>query len=606
MNLLSPRSFLSVSIGIFLLALVPCKDSLAGTTTVAITGAAAPGTTDALFNNLTDASISNNGKIVFTASLALGPGGVTPNEDEGIWWLDGASTSLIAREGTAGVPDIPGANFNSFSDATIDDQGNLRIRASLKTNGGSVTSANNQGIWNYQAGVGTISARTGSLDAPGLAGADFESLPPTLRTSSDGRMTLSGTLIAQGGVTNTNDKGVWSYTNGIGTLVSREDTSSVPGVAGSSFSTFGNPAINSSNQTLFLGSLKLGGTVTSTNRLGLWQYTGTNGVLVSRVGVGNVPGVAGANFLAFNEYRQNNPGQIAINASLDTPNGSGVWLYSGSSGTLLARKGVGGVPGVSGANFENFDTPIINDLGQVLVRAELEVGPGGVSASNRLGLWLLDESGSLELRTGSGGVPGVPAANFENFSTYALNEAGQLAVAATLELGTGGVDSTNNSGLWLIDPEGVSRLIARKGDTLAGRTIEAVDFLGGSAASDGQSSGLNDLGNVAFQTTFTNGDSGIFLFNPRDADFDFNGQVDTDDYLIWDAGFGANSGANQMLGDADNDQDIDGLDFLILQREFGTGVPSPPLSVAIPEPNSLLLLSIGLLGSRLALRRQKS
>ena len=55
-----------------------------------------------------------------------------------------------------------------------------------------------------------------------------------------------------------------------------------------------------------------------------------------------------------------------------------------------------------------------------------------------------------------------------------------------------------------------------------------------------------------------------------DADFDSDGDVDGDDFLAWQGGFGtAAPDGSRVVGDADNDQDVDGDDFLIWQEQFG-------------------------------------
>ncbi len=50
------------------------------------------------------------------------------------------------------------------------------------------------------------------------------------------------------------------------------------------------------------------------------------------------------------------------------------------------------------------------------------------------------------------------------------------------------------------------------------------------------------------------------------ADFDSDGDVDGDDFLLWQAGFAIDAG-----GDADGDLDIDGDDFLLWQAELRNG-----------------------------------
>jgi hypothetical protein len=74
-------------------------------------------------------------------------------------------------------------------------------------------------------------------------------------------------------------------------------------------------------------------------------------------------------------------------------------------------------------------------------------------------------------------------------------------------------------------------------------------------------------------------------------DFDHNGLVNSADLAQWKGDFGING-----LSDADNDGDSDGADFLVWQRNFGTGVPASPAGAPIPEPASLAMVAaIGVL-----------
>ncbi|QEG36304.1 hypothetical protein Pr1d_36160 [Bythopirellula goksoeyrii] len=77
---------------------------------------------------------------------------------------------------------------------------------------------------------------------------------------------------------------------------------------------------------------------------------------------------------------------------------------------------------------------------------------------------------------------------------------------------------------------------------------------------------------------------------------DFNGDeiVDDSDLPYWQAGYGLDAS-----GDADNDSDTDGKDFLIWQRSFQSG-PSTGLT-AIPEPSTVIMgviYAIGFLARR--------
>ncbi len=80
------------------------------------------------------------------------------------------------------------------------------------------------------------------------------------------------------------------------------------------------------------------------------------------------------------------------------------------------------------------------------------------------------------------------------------------------------------------------------------------------------------------------------------ADFDEDGDVDGNDFLIWQNGFGVTGGATHSDGDADGDGDVDGNDFLAWQTEFGMAVGGGGATTArVPEPATavLLLLAVG-------------
>ena len=73
-------------------------------------------------------------------------------------------------------------------------------------------------------------------------------------------------------------------------------------------------------------------------------------------------------------------------------------------------------------------------------------------------------------------------------------------------------------------------------------------------------------------------------------DFDSDGDVDGDDFLAWQAGFGIQNGATPADGDADGDGDVDGDDFLTWQAQFGSIAGTA--SAAVPEPTSIAILFV--------------
>lgn len=75
------------------------------------------------------------------------------------------------------------------------------------------------------------------------------------------------------------------------------------------------------------------------------------------------------------------------------------------------------------------------------------------------------------------------------------------------------------------------------------------------------------------------------------ADINGDGSVDADDALAWENGFGTVNGALHSDGDVDLDGDVDGVDFLHLQRSLSSaeGIIAP--SQTVPEPSTSVLVA---------------
>ncbi len=552
--------------------------------TIALSGDAVPGVLNAQFDTFSLASINASSTGVFATILKQGPGGVTIDNDTALFKFDNNGLALLAREGVGVVPAVAGTTYQSFTSLAIDDQGDALVRGALAQTGG-VTASNNQGLWRFSTSNNALVARTGSQGVPGVPSASFDTLPNTVTYSGDGRTAFDTTLVVAGGVTISNDRGLWSFQT-TGTLLSREGVAVVPGVPVAKFLSFIEATLNNNNQVVANAVLDMSAGVTADNRHGIWKYSDTTGTLIARTGQNNAPGLGGISFSTLGNPVINNAGQIAFLASGTIANSNGVWLYTNDVGELLARGGIGTVPDIPNANFSEFRDPVLSDTGQVLFGATLLSGPGDVTAANDQGLWIMNNSHDdhLLLRSGSGNVAGIPNANFLQFDNYAINEAGIVVVSATLETGPGGVTASNDTGLWLVDPEGAQTLVAREGDLLAGRTIQSLQFASGSGGSDGRATGLNSLNQLLFQASFTNGDAGLFLYTPattifEPADFNEDGYVDATDLEWWQGAYNTSS-----VGDADEDGDSDGADFLAWQRQY-TGPATQVAPLVVPEPS---------------------
>ena len=77
-----------------------------------------------------------------------------------------------------------------------------------------------------------------------------------------------------------------------------------------------------------------------------------------------------------------------------------------------------------------------------------------------------------------------------------------------------------------------------------------------------------------------------------DGDFNTDGDVDGDDFLKWQTGFGTTTYAGPRNGDADWDADVDGDDLIQWQSNFGVGAAAAVVK-AVPEPSSFVLVLLG-------------
>ncbi len=495
------------------------------TRTVALSGRTAPGGGEANFSGFSSPAINVAGQTAFDASLVVG-GGVNTSNDTGTWSEGSGTLALVAREGFA-APGTSGANFSDFAPPSyefnslpgINSAGGTVFRRFLQT-GGSVNSSNDVGLWSGGSGGLSLVAREGSL-APGTGGATFGGGAASYPFVEDpvfndaGQAAFRGLLQTGGSVSSSNNTGIWSEGSGTLALVAREN-STAPGTGGERFSVLQRPVINGVGETAFLATLQSGGSVGSSNNSGIWSEASGSLALVAREGT-TAPGTGGERFGDFvryfvpNQVAINDAGQTAFLALLqevDSSSDFGMWSEGSGHLALVARKG-SPAPGTDGANFGGLSLPVINGAGRTAFSGILQTG-GPVDSSNDSGIWS-EGFGTLELVAREGApAPGIEGTNFGHFlfSRPVINRAGQTAFLAPLRSG--------ETGIWAQDTSSVLRRVVCEGDLLEVadddfRTISGLGFVIDSGNEDGRRSGFNDLGQVAFHATFTDGSSGVFV-----------------------------------------------------------------------------------------------
>ncbi len=163
-----------------------------------------------------------------------------------------------------------------------------------------------------------------------------------------------------------------------------------------------------------------------------------------------------------------------------------------------------GVPGAVFADFANpaWPSPTVNDYGGEAFYAQLRDGIGGVTAGNDRGLWTTSLSGAFVLLARIGSPAAGTTGNFATLGQAIITSTGLTFYTGTLAHG-GGIDSTNDHGIWTYDGAGHTTLVARTGSAAPG-------VAGGIFATFGPPSVRGNY--LAFRATLAHG-SGITTGN---------------------------------------------------------------------------------------------
>jgi hypothetical protein len=190
-------------------------------------------------------------------------------------------------------------------------------------------------------------------------------------------------------------------------------------------------------------------------------FRGDGGELTP-VFVANQSAPGGATYEDFGNPVINKLGQVAASASLTNGTSSfGLFVGDGSNTLAIALEGQAAPKG--GNYARGFFLPLrINDNGDVAFFAGLTGGARGLFRGNGANTTAVAISGTS--------APGTTG-RFDSFRDFQILNDGRIAVIATLTVGVGGVNTSNNMGIWIGTSDEDLQLVVRTGDVIDGRVL---------------------------------------------------------------------------------------------------------------------------------------
>lgn len=596
------RSKISLSVSAFLvvagLAQASPNYRIVAKTTEALPAGPDGGILAAVFSPV----IGPNGQVAFRARYSIGAGGVTGADDIFLFVENLGQPQLVTRKGIADDR-FGGRSWFSLNTYRVLDNGDLGFLPRFDNVGG-VTSANDSFLYRYTRCDGAMDQIIGRGDsAPDVDEADvvFSSTgfaagsvsdPSILnpKGSAGGHVAFFAGLTGPG-INSSNNHGVWAGLPGDIRLIARkgDDADEGTSVVFNTLQTQ-SPLVNSAGQVVFSGLLT-GGTITTQNDARLWlQDGGGRRVVWAEDAVAIEEGADTVRFdtlIGTNTgYRLNNNGEVLVASTLrgsgvTSQNRESLWIDRGSELELLVRAGTA-APG--GGNYELFlsSTMSLNDQGRVAFAARLT----GATSQTDTGVYVQGNGEEFLLAARENApAPGVFSGSpvFDDFATFPpvliKNALGQTAMLAQLR--GSGVTSANNRALYIIEPDGTLKLIARTSEFFDLSRNPGVPELAqmtgivlpGLNSASGQPLGFNDRGELVFELALSSGRSAIVVASTLDlpappcgGDVTGDGFVNLGDLNLVLANFGQTT----SIGDANCDGVVNLSDLNIVLANFGS------------------------------------
>ncbi len=166
--------------------------------------------------------------------------------------------------------------------------------------------------------------------------------------------------------------------------------------------------------------------------------------------------------------------------------------------------------GIAGAAFSTFGSPVNNAADTIAFSAKV-VG-GGVQTTDDQGIWSRTAAGVLTLVAREGAEPpdGPAGAKWKAFKSLALpGGTAGPLFTATLLKDAGGITSIDDFAFYRVDSTGVARELVRENQPLLGRVVKSFTVLKPVVGSPAQTRAFNDEGEIVLNVAFTDGISAI-------------------------------------------------------------------------------------------------
>ncbi|MBB5037502.1 beta strand repeat-containing protein [Prosthecobacter dejongeii] len=471
--------------------------------------------------------LAENGHLAFPGTLEIGTGSpaVTLASSSGLWKTAGGNLFLLARSGTT-VPDVAAAQFSTLPEVPgISAGGHVSFLGTLNIGTGGVTADNDTGLWSELGGTGLNLLLREDDDVPGLAGVKVAKFASgAYATATTGASTGQAAFSVTYKGSSTKTALLRASISGAVTTISviATEGEDAPGTAVD----FANLAGSYSDPGRMdsTGNFVFSAITTPGNKEGLWYQT-VAGTTTKVIFSGETaPGTSGATFLKVYRPSIGSGGIIAFRASLNangdnstSTRNDGIWrgdAANPASLTCILRRGddssvVSNLP--VGTRVGNPWGGWLTPSNRGAWKAWLDTNGDFTSAAptDRHAIYT-DLSGAMQLAvTVNDAAPGTAGATFSGFDLPVVGGDNQYAFIGNLA--GGDTVPENNQGLWKSAPNGGALTLAlRKGDAVAtsegSKTVSKID-LPGSLQTDRrwEQPVMDNTGRMVVYITFTDG-----------------------------------------------------------------------------------------------------